>query len=121
MSQDVGLRDVHRGGVGPGEPRSVTARPLVWLVRAYQWTISPLLGPVCRFYPSCSAYSVTALERFGPLRGSWLTVRRLLRCTPFSRGGVDHVPPRAHHIPDSAPSTRQGGPTEPVSGAHHRH
>lgn len=89
------LRDVHRGGVPPGESRSRSALPLVWLVQLYQRTVSPLLGPVCRYYPSCSAYSVTALERFGPVRGSWLTARRLLRCNPFSRGGVDHVPPRA--------------------------
>src|SRR5690606_2321829 len=74
---------------------SRSALPLVWLVQLYQRTLSPLLGPVCRYYPSCSAYSVTALERFGPLRGSWLTVRRLVRCNPFSRGGVDHVPARA--------------------------
>jgi uncharacterized protein len=97
------LRDVHRGGVPQGEPRSRTALPLVWLVQLYQRTVSPLLGPVCRYYPSCSAYSVTALERFGPLRGSWLTARRLLRCNPFSRGGVDHVPPREHRA--GAPHT----------------
>src|SRR5690606_26169863 len=98
------MRDVHRGGVPRGEGRSRTAAPLVWLVQLYQRTVSPLLGPVCRYYPSCSAYSVTALERFGPLRGSWLTVRRLLRCNPFARGGVDHVPPRP-----------------PVGPAHRRH
>lgn len=116
------MRDVHRGGVGAGERRSVTAMPLVWLVRLYQWTISPILGPVCRYYPSCSAYSVTALERFGPVRGLWLTGRRLLRCNPFARGGVDHVPPRASSAP--APATpREGdaGVTTPVSLAHHRH
>ncbi|GGK73723.1 membrane protein insertion efficiency factor YidD [Ornithinimicrobium pekingense] len=99
------LRDVHRGGVPEGERRSPSAVPLVWLVQLYQRTLSPLLGPVCRYYPSCSAYSVTALERFGPLRGSWLTVRRLLRCNPFSRGGVDHVPP----------------PADRVAGARHTH
>lgn len=88
------MRDVHRGGVPEGEARRRLALPLVWLVQLYQRTLSPLLGPVCRYYPSCSAYSVTALERFGPLLGSWLTLRRLLRCHPFARGGVDHVPPR---------------------------
>ena len=88
------MRDAHRGGVPAGEPRSRLALPLVLLVQLYQRTVSPLLGPVCRYYPSCSAYSVTALERFGPLRGTWLTVRRLLRCNPFARGGVDHVPAR---------------------------
>lgn len=106
VSTDGQMRDVHRGGVPEGERRSRLALPLIWLVQLYQRTISPLLGPVCRYYPSCSAYAVTSLERFGPLRGSWLTVRRLLRCTPFHRGGVDHVPPR---------------PTIPVSDPHHRH
>ncbi|WP_440900198.1 membrane protein insertion efficiency factor YidD [Actinosynnema sp.] len=97
----VGLRDVHRGGVPAGDRRSRAALPLVWLVQLYQRTVSPLLGPVCRYYPSCSAYSVTALERFGPLHGTWLTLRRLLRCHPFARGGVDHVPTRgASHDPD---------------------
>jgi hypothetical protein len=121
------MRDVHRGGVPAGERRSVLALPLVWLVQLYQRTLSPLLGPVCRYYPSCSAYSVTALERFGPLRGSWLTVGRLLRCNPFARGGVDHVPPRrgtaAGEPPhtSAAPRPRVGTAPTPVSDAHHRH
>ncbi|ACG75698.1 protein of unknown function DUF37 [Anaeromyxobacter sp. K] len=65
---------------------------LVLLVRIYQRLVSPLLPPACRFYPSCSAYAVTALQRHGALRGSWLTVRRLCRCHPFHAGGVDPVP-----------------------------
>lgn len=108
------LRDVHRGGVPEGEPRSRTALPLVWLVQLYQRTVSPLLGPVCRYYPSCSAYSVTALERFGPVRGTWLTVLRLLRCNPFARGGVDHVPP-ARRRP-GAPHTSDHARTGPPAG-----
>ncbi len=77
------------------------ARPVIWLIRGYQVTISPMRPPTCRFYPSCSAYAVTALERFGILRGSWLAARRLLRCHPWNPGGVDHVPagPHAHGIP----------------------
>lgn len=71
------------------------AVPLIWLVRGYQLLISPLLGPTCRYYPSCSAYAVTALRTHGPLRGTWLAARRLSRCHPWSSGGVDHVPPRA--------------------------
>jgi putative membrane protein insertion efficiency factor len=69
------------------------ARFLLLLVRGYQLFISPLLGPRCRFYPSCSAYAVTALQTHGALRGSWLAVRRLGRCHPWNPGGVDHVPP----------------------------
>lgn len=72
----------------------IAAMPLIWLVRAYQLLISPLLGPTCKFYPSCSAYAVTALQTRGPLVGLWLTARRLLRCHPWSHGGVDHVPTR---------------------------
>jgi uncharacterized protein len=65
---------------------------LVLLVRLYQRLVSPLLPPACRFYPSCSAYAVTALQRHGALRGSWLTARRLCRCHPFHPGGIDPVP-----------------------------
>ncbi|WP_363321994.1 membrane protein insertion efficiency factor YidD [uncultured Serinicoccus sp.] len=116
------LRDVHRGGVGPGERCSVLARPLVWMVRIYQWTVSPLLGPVCRYYPSCSAYGVTALERHGPVRGGWLTVRRVLRCHPWAAGGVDHVPPRHTDASTSDASGDLPGPSTSVGGsaAHRR-
>jgi putative membrane protein insertion efficiency factor len=62
------------------------------LVRAYQWLVSPLLPLACRYYPTCSAYAATALERHGALKGSWLAARRLLRCHPFHEGGVDPVP-----------------------------
>lgn len=124
---DLGeMRHVHRGGVPVGEPRSVLARPLVWLIRLYQVTLSPIFGPVCRYYPSCSAYGATALERFGPLRGTWLTVRRVLRCHPWAAGGVDHVPPRRrgpsgdpHDIPPG-PGAAPGPTTTPVSASHHR-
>lgn len=62
------------------------------LVRAYQWLVSPLLPPACRFYPTCSTYAASALERHGALKGSWLAARRVLRCHPFHEGGVDPVP-----------------------------
>jgi putative membrane protein insertion efficiency factor len=65
---------------------------LVALVRGYQVVLSPLLPASCRFYPSCSAYAIEALERHGALRGSWLTLRRLARCHPFHAGGYDPVP-----------------------------
>jgi putative membrane protein insertion efficiency factor len=68
------------------------ALPLVGIVRVYQRLVSPLLPPSCRFYPSCSAYAVTALERHGAARGSWLAARRLARCHPFHPGGLDPVP-----------------------------
>lgn len=87
----------------PGMLTRVATWPLEVLVIAYRWLISPLLPPSCRFYPSCSTYALTALRRFGPLVGSWLAVRRLVRCHPWSPGGVDHVPPRdVRGLPDWA-------------------
>jgi hypothetical protein len=68
-------------------------RLLIGLVRVYQYLISPLLGPRCRFHPSCSHYAVEAVEQHGALRGSWLALRRLLRCHPWHPGGYDPVPP----------------------------
>jgi uncharacterized protein len=65
---------------------------LITLVRGYQVALSPLLPPSCRYYPSCSAYAIEALERHGALRGSWLALRRLARCHPFRPGGFDPVP-----------------------------
>ena len=65
---------------------------LIFLVRGYQVVLSPLLPASCRFYPSCSAYALEALERHGALRGSWLALRRLARCHPFRPGGYDPVP-----------------------------
>lgn len=69
-----------------------------FLIRLYQWTVSPLLGARCRFYPSCSQYALTAVMRFGVLRGSWLAARRLARCHPFHAGGFDPVPPAHAHV-----------------------
>jgi len=65
---------------------------LLLLVKAYQRLVSPLLPPSCRFYPSCSAYAVGALEKHGALKGTWLTARRLARCHPLHPGGIDPVP-----------------------------
>jgi uncharacterized protein len=62
------------------------------LIRVYQFTLSPLLGPACRFYPSCSEYAYQAILRHGPVKGSFLAVKRILRCHPFHPGGVDPVP-----------------------------
>jgi len=59
---------------------------LIWL---YQWTLGPLIGNRCRFYPSCSNYSKEALQKHGVMKGLWLTVRRLCRCHPWHPGGID--------------------------------
>ena len=71
---------------------SPLARLLVASIRAYQRWLSPLLGAHCRFHPTCSAYSLEAVSRFGALRGSWLALRRIWRCHPWNPGGVDPVP-----------------------------
>lgn len=67
---------------------------LMGLIRVYQWTLSPLLGPICRYYPSCSHYGYEAMRTHGACKGTCLTAWRILRCNPWSAGGVDHVPPR---------------------------
>ena len=64
----------------------------MWIIRGYQLLLSPMLGPRCRFYPSCSCYAHEALERHGVLAGTWLAAKRLARCHPFSAGGYDPVP-----------------------------
>jgi putative membrane protein insertion efficiency factor len=69
---------------------------LKFLIRAYQLALSPMLGPRCRFYPSCSQYALEAIESHGALRGSWLTARRICRCHPFHDGGFDPVPCPKH-------------------------
>jgi putative membrane protein insertion efficiency factor len=69
------------------------------LIRIYQRTISPLLGPVCRYYPSCSQYGYEAMSVHGALKGTILTAWRILRCNPWSAGGVDEVPPRGRWRP----------------------
>src|SRR5208282_6765925 len=71
---------------------SAAARLLMLLLTGYRSFISPLLGPRCRFYPSCSAYALEAVQLHGALRGSWLAARRLSRCHPFHAGGLDPVP-----------------------------
>ena len=67
-------------------------RPLIWLIRFYQKHISSKTPPCCKYYPTCSSYGIEAISRFGAVKGSALTVWRILRCNPFSRGGYDPVP-----------------------------
>lgn len=69
---------------------------LILLIRGYRYFISPLFPPSCRFQPTCSQYALTAIERHGSIKGSYLALRRILRCHPFHPGGYDPVPP-CHH------------------------
>jgi putative membrane protein insertion efficiency factor len=65
---------------------------LVVMIRGYQLWVSPLLPAACRYYPSCSAYAIQALEKHGVIAGTWLALRRIARCHPFRPGGYDPVP-----------------------------
>jgi putative membrane protein insertion efficiency factor len=67
---------------------------LVLFIRVYQRLVSPLIGPRCRFYPSCSQYAAEAIQKHGAIRGIALALARLMRCHPWHPGGVDHVPDR---------------------------
>ncbi|WP_407642520.1 membrane protein insertion efficiency factor YidD [Actinomadura craniellae] len=92
------------------KPGRVTpaAQVFILVVRGYRRFLSPLLGQQCRFQPTCSAYSLEALQEYGALRGGWLTVRRIGRCHPFHPGGFDPVPPR--ESAPSSPGREQRGP-----------
>jgi len=83
----------------PDRPTRRASSALARLTRAiilvYRWTLSPLLGPRCRFYPSCSMYALEAVDRYGAIRGAWLALRRIGRCHPWHPGGYDPVPERA--------------------------
>jgi putative membrane protein insertion efficiency factor len=82
---------------------------MLWVYRTF---VSPLTGPTCRYYPSCSGYAVLAVQRHGALRGSWLAVRRLGRCHPWAAGGVDDVPPTRER-PTPPTSARPAGHLHP--------
>lgn len=67
-------------------------RPLIWLIKFYKKNISPNTPPSCKFTPTCSQYGLEAIERFGAFKGGFMTLWRILRCNPFSKGGYDPVP-----------------------------
>lgn len=78
---------------------SLIDRTLIALLRGYKRWLSPLLGPRCRFLPTCSEYAMQAIALHGALRGSWLAARRVGRCHPLNPGGMDPVPPRDDRHP----------------------
>ncbi|MFO7667514.1 MAG: membrane protein insertion efficiency factor YidD [Desulfobacterales bacterium] len=65
---------------------------VLFFIRAYQNVISPMIGPVCRFYPSCSEYAYVAIDRYGLIKGVFLAIKRILKCNPYNPGGIDPVP-----------------------------
>jgi hypothetical protein len=78
------------------------------VITLYRWTISPLVGPACRYTPSCSRYAAEAISVHGPFKGAWLGLKRIGRCHPWGGAGHDPVPPActpdcAHHAPPSNP------------------
>lgn len=74
--------------------RWLAVRALQLPILIYRYGISPMIGPRCRYMPTCSAYALEALEKHGPIRGGWLAFRRITRCHPLREGGFDPVPPR---------------------------
>jgi putative membrane protein insertion efficiency factor len=79
-----------------GAVNAVLNAVFIGLIRVYQYTLSPMLGQRCKYYPSCSNYAIGALREHGALKGFGLATWRILRCNPFSNGGYDPVPPRHH-------------------------
>ena len=73
---------------------SISTKIFIILIRGYQIIISPLIGPRCRFTPTCSNYAIEALKTHGVLKGGWLTLKRILKCHPLHEGGYDPVPPK---------------------------
>jgi uncharacterized protein len=71
---------------------TILSSPFIALIKIYQWIISPLLGPKCRFTPTCSHYAEEALKKYGPIKGLWLAIKRILRCHPWGGSGYDPVP-----------------------------
>ncbi|MCA5894134.1 membrane protein insertion efficiency factor YidD [Isoptericola sp. NEAU-Y5] len=81
--------------------RNLPTTVLIGMIRVYQAVVSPLTGPTCKYYPSCSQYAIIAVRTHGTLRGTGLALWRILRCNPWSLGGVDDVPPaRSRHTHD---------------------
>lgn len=104
-------------GIIRGLERAIAAL-LLLLVRGYRLLISPLTPPSCRFYPTCSTYAITAIERFGPIHGARLAIARILRCQPLHPGGYDPVPEtlRSPVIDATAALTRRSFSSDGLAG-----
>ncbi|MCU0388552.1 MAG: membrane protein insertion efficiency factor YidD [Chitinophagaceae bacterium] len=78
--------------VKPAIWKTILAFPFIALIKIYQWIISPILGPKCRFTPTCSQYALEAFKKYGPFKGFWLALKRISRCHPWGGHGYDPVP-----------------------------
>src|SRR6202166_1116350 len=118
-----GAGGVRAAGSGTGAPAarhpergpenvSLAARALLLAVRVYQAFFSALMPSACKFYPSCSHYAAEALRIHGALRGSWLALRRVSRCHPFTRGGVDLVPAGKESLRDAEAAVHENSGEE---------
>lgn len=92
---------------------------LIGLLKLYRLVISPMYGNVCRYYPSCSAYALRAVEVHGAVKGSWLAGRRLLRCHPWAPGGYDPVPGTPEYAEEALLQSAAGNPLHSHSQGHH--
>jgi len=73
--------------------QNIAVKVVIFIIKAYQRWLSPLLGNNCRFNPTCSSYAIGAINRFGAVKGCWLAAKRILKCHPLNAGGDDPVPP----------------------------
>ncbi|MBT8195708.1 MAG: membrane protein insertion efficiency factor YidD [Bacteroidia bacterium] len=72
--------------------KAILAKLLIGLIKVYKYSISPLIGPACRYTPTCSQYGIEAITKYGPFKGGWLTLKRLASCNPWGGHGHDPVP-----------------------------
>ncbi len=89
--------------------RRLATTLMTGMIQGYRYLISPLLGPRCRFWPTCSSYALEAIKLHGPWRGGWLTLKRLSKCHPLHPGGVDPVPEPQHRCGCAARETSRDG------------
>ena len=103
------MTETHSNALPTGS--TLPRRLLIWPIRFYRYFLSPWIGQSCRFTPTCSAYTMEAIDRHGPVHGTYLGLRRICRCHPYAQGGLDMVPPlRADARP---PGGGTGGPAKP--------
>ena len=72
--------------------KKLIAKGMLWIIKFYQQCISPFTPPACRYTPTCSQYAIEAIQKYGPFKGGWLALKRILRCNPFGGSGYDPVP-----------------------------